>query len=384
MKKRAPLIIFVIFIAVSFSGCWDYKEVDKLSIVTGVAIDLTENEKYRITFEIVDTQEGGIEKQIKSKLIESEGDSLFDAIRNSLRISSPKLYFGHTNIVIISEQIAKEGVVDIIDFLSRDAEPRLNIELMVSKEKTANEILSAQSTTAAIRAFEIEQMLKAQENLSKSPRTKVYQFINDLPCEGIAPVMPALRVVNSAGKKTFALSGAAVFKGDKMLGYLDDEESKYYSFISDKVKRGLIVIKDPSETGGVDISLEIYDSETKVKPVYSDGKVSMDIKFKVRAALAEQKGSSKSESGIEVLKIKKAAEKYLESKAAFTIQSIQKKYSLDIFGFGKKIHAEMPQLWKEIERDWTSIYRDMDVNVSASVDIKNRGMLRYPIKVGGD
>jgi hypothetical protein len=43
----------------------------------------------------------------------------------------------------------------------------------------------------------------------------------------------------------------------------------------------------------------------------------------------------------------------------------------------------MPQLWKEIGHDWTSIYKEMDANVSVSVDLKNRGLLRYPIRVGG-
>lgn len=382
MKKRAPFIISIILIVVSSSGCWDYREINKLSIVTGIAVDRGDNSKYKITFEIVDTQEGGIEKKIKSKLIESEGETLFDAIRNALKVSSPKLYLGHMNIVILSEQIAKEGVIDIIDFLNRNAEPRLNIDLIVSKEKTANEILSAQSTTAAIRSFEIEQMLKVQEDLSKSPRVKVYQFVNDLPCKGIAPVLPAMRVVESAGKKTFALSGAAVFKGDKMVGYLNEEESNYYCYVSDKLRRGLIVIKDSPETEGVDITLEIYDSETKVKPIYSDGKVSMDIMIKVRAALAEQSGNNKFESGTEILKMQKAAEEYLESKTAMTIQSVQKKFSLDIFGFGKKVYSEMPQLWKEIGSDWTPIYKEMDVNVSASVELKNRGLLRYPIMVG--
>lgn len=382
MKKRAPFIIFVIILVVSTNGCWDYREINKLSIVTGIAVDRGENSKYKTTFEIVDTQEGGIEKKIKSKLIESEGETLFDAVRNALKVSSPKLYFGHMNVVILSEQIAREGVIDIIDFLNRDAEPRLNIDLTVSKEKTANEILSAQSTTAAIRSFEIEQMLEAQKDLSKLPRTKVYQFVNDLPCKGIAPVLPAMELVESVGEKTFALCGAAVFKGDKIVGYLNEEESNYYCYISNEVRRGLIVILDSPQTEGVDITLEIFDSETKVKPVYSDGKVSIDIMIKVRAALAEQRGNSKSESETEVLKIQKAAEEYIKSNTVKTIQSVQKKFGLDIFGFGKKIYSEMPQLWKEIGRDWTSIYKEMDVNVSASVELKNRGLLRYPIKVG--
>ena len=284
--------------------------------------------------------------------------------------------------MILSEQIVREGVIDIIDFLNRDTEPRLNIDLMVSKEKTANEILSAQSTTSVLRSFEIEQTLKEQDNLSESPRVRVYQFVNHLPCEGIAPVLPVMGVVESAGKKTFTLSGTAVFKGDKMIGYLNEEESNFYCYVSDKVKKGLIVLKDSPETEGVDITLEIYDSVTKVKPVYSDGKVSMDIMIKVSVALAEQTGNNKSESGIEVLKVQKAAEEYLKSNTIRTIQNVQKKFGLDIFGFGKKICSEMPKLWKEISNDWTSIYKEIDVNVSASVELKNRGLLRDPIAVG--
>lgn len=382
MKKRAPFIIFMILIVVSTSGCWDYREINKLSIVTGLAIDRGENSKYKITFEIVDTQEGGIEDKIKSKLIESEGETIFEVIRNSLKVSSPRLYFGHLKVVILSEQIAREGVTEIIDFLDRDAEPRLNIDLMVSKEKTAREILSAQSTTEALRSFEIEQTLKQQDNLSESPRVRVYQFVNYLPCKGIAPVLPVMEIVESAGKKTFALSGTAVFKGDKLAGYLNEEESNFYCYVTDNVKRGIIILKDFPETEGVDVTLEIYDSVTKVKPVYSDGKISMDIMIKVSTAIAEQTGSIKSESGIEVLKVQKAAEEYLKSNTVRTVQSVQKKFGLDIFGFGKKINSEMPKLWKEISQDWNSIYKEIDINVSASVEVKNRGLMKYPIVVG--
>lgn len=382
MRKRAPFIIFIILIIASSSGCWDYREIDKLSIVTGIAIDRGENSKYRLTFEIVDTQEGGIEKKTKSKLIESEGETIFDAVRNASKVTSPRPYFGHMRIVILSEQIAEEGVIDIIDFLNRDPEPRLNIDLLVSKEKTANEILSTDSVTTAIRSFDIKQMLDTQEDLSKLPRVMVYQFVNALPCEGIVPVLPTVQVIKSGGKEKSALSGTAVFKGDKMVGYLDEEESEYYCYITDKMQKGLVVIEDSPEIEGIDTTLEIYDSKTEVKPVCSDGKVSIDIIIKVHAAIAELRGSSKFENETEVLKIQKAAEEYLESKTAMAIQSVQKKLGLDIFGFGKKIYSEMPQLWKEIGSDWNSIYKEMDVNVSASVELKNRGLLRHPVKVG--
>lgn len=382
MRGKLILLQLLILSLMLLNGCWDYKEINKLSIVAGVAADRSEAGKYNLTFEIVDLHDGGEETKIKSRLIESEGESIFDAIRNVLRTISPKPYFGHMDVLILSESVAKEGIASILDFLNRDAEPRLNVDLLISSGKTAKDILSTESLTTAIRSIEIENLLDAQEILSISRRVKVYEFVNELPCNGIAPVLPVIKVTESSGVKTSLLSGTAVFRGDKMVGYLNEEESRYYCYLTNNVKGGLIVLEGLPNMNNTDISLELYACNTITKPIYTNGKISMDISINAIVSLAEQGSGNSDNSEISIQKIQKAAEDYLKDRTAMTIRSVQKEFGLDIFGFGRKIHMQMPELWKEINQDWNMIFKDMEVNVSASVEIKNEGLLKSPINVG--
>lgn len=383
MKTRMLFLILLIINATLFSGCWNYREINKLSIVAGMAIDKSETGNFKITIEIIDLHESGRESKIKSKLIETDGDTLFDAVRNAVKITAPRLYFGHMDIVIISQEIAREGIIEILDFLSRDAEPRLSIDLLVSKEKTAKEILSSQSITTEIRSYEIDEMLDMENALSKSSKVEVYQFINALPCEGISPVLPTVHITENAGVKTSELSGMAIFKGDKLLGFLDLEETKYFLFITDKIKGGLLVLKNIPEAIHVNISLEIFKNKTKVKPVYSNGKVSISIETKTQVTLGEQgtRENFTNESGR--LMLEKDAEEMLRTNITKVIKKVQKDFDVDVFGFGSTVNTDMPTLWKEIRKDWNTIFKDLDVNVNTTIEIQNSALLSKPIKVEG-
>lgn len=382
MRGRMLFLILLIINTTTFTGCWNYREINQLSIVAGMAVDKSETGKYILTVEIVDLHEGGRDTRIKSKLLEIEGDTLFDAVRNAVKITALRLYFGQMEILIISQEIAREGVFELVDILSRNAEPRLTIDLLVSKEKTANEILNSQSITTEIRSYEINDMLDAQKILSKTSKVEIYQFINALPCEGIYPVLPCVHLTETAGLKTSELSGTAVFKGDKLIGFLDEEETKYFSFITDKIKGGLLILKNSPDENNINISLEIYENKTKVKPVYSDGKVSIRLETKTRVVFAEQgtRENFMNESGR--LMLEKDAGELLKTNITKVIQKVQKDFGVDIFGFGSIVNADMPDLWKEIGYDWNTVFKDMEVNVNTTIEIQNSGLLSKPIKVG--
>jgi spore germination protein KC len=382
MRRKIFIFMLLMINMTILTGCWSYREIDKLSIVAGAAVDKSESGKRIFTFEIIDLHEGGRDTNIESRLLESEGYTIFDAVRNSLKFTAPRPYFGHMEVVIISQEIAKDGVIEILDFLNRDAEPRLTIDLLVSKEKTAKEILKTQSTTTEIRSFEIYEMLDAQKYLSKSPKVEVYQFINELPCEGSSPFLPAIRITETAGIKTMELSGTAVFKEDKLIGFLDEEESKYFLFIKDNIKGGVFALENLPSVNDVNISFEIFQNQTEVKPVYSDGGLSMNIETKTQMTLAEQGTELDFTSERGRLTIKKEMEESLKANIQKVIQRVQKDFAVDIFGFGSIVNAEMPSLWKEIGRDWNDIFVDLDVNVNTIIEIRDSGSLSGPIKVG--
>ena len=74
-------------------GCWNYREIDNLAIVAGIAIDkdMVTN-KYILTTEVITTQSQGVSSIISSELYSSEGDSVFGAVRNTIEKTGLRLF----------------------------------------------------------------------------------------------------------------------------------------------------------------------------------------------------------------------------------------------------------------------------------------------------
>lgn len=381
-KKLVLLLTEIFLILASTTGCWNYREVDNLAIVAGVAIDKGKNNNYLITVEIVNIESGGKEAKTTSKKLEMEGETIFDGARNTIKISGKRLYFSHIKIVIISKEIAKEGLVPVLDWFNRDAELRHSIHILVSKEKTATELLSQQSITNEIRSFEIEDMIMAQNSVAKAPNIIISKLIDSLSGEGISATLPAVGITMNQGEKTSELSGTAVFKKDKFVGLLDEKETKDFLFITDNVKKGLIIEKELEENKKANITFEIFKSKTKVKPVYKNGEFTMDILIRPQVAIAEQ-GTTKDYIDKKGMKqIKTNAEKKMETDIEKLVKKVQEKYGADIFGFGRMIFHDKKKLWKGVKENWDEEFKNVNVKVKVELDIKNSALSRKPIKVG--
>lgn len=364
------------------TGCWNYREIEKLSIVAGAAID-REDGQYLLTVEIINLS-GGKEAKVESKKVVGKGDTIFDAARNVIKISGKKLYWSHVKVVILSQEIAREGVIQALDWFNRDAETRMSINILISKEKTAKELLEQQSITTEIRSFEMYDMLTAQESLSKAPAIAIYEFISALAAQGKSAVLPAVGIAVNEGIRTSELIGTAVFKEDKLIGFLDEEDTKYFLFAVNKVNGGLLIQKEKTKSSHTNISLEVFSELTrsKIKPIYSNGKLAMKLDVYVTASIGEVGGIENYINEPGRAKLKRDAEESLKDNIKRVIKKVQNDYDSDIFGFGSIVKGDMPNIWRNIEKDWDKIYKDLEVNVDVDIDIANSALVVKPIKKG--
>ena len=107
----------------------------------------------------------------------------------------------------------------------------------------------------------------------------------------------------------------------------------------DKIKGGVLVVKLGSEVGRENITLEISKSKTKIKPLYSNNKISVEIEIKTEVTIGQHatKVDYISEKG--VISLKKVAEEQLEAEIKNVIQKVQNNFNVDIFGFGRTVYA---------------------------------------------
>lgn len=384
MKKSfLKLLLVLLLLGLPLSGCWNYREIDRLAIVAGVAVDQGFNHKYLVTLEIINFKPGK-EAEIESKMVSGEGNSVMEAIRNSYTILGRMGYWNLTRIFIISREVAGEGILPVVDLLNRSPLTRISTAILISKEKTAREVLAAQSLNQPIRSFQIEDAFGVQQQaLSKTIEIQAYQVINAIGGEGTALFLPTAGAIINNGQPAIELSGTAVFKRDRLVGLLDGEESKYVLFIRNKVQEGILLENMDHKAKPAIITLKINANQTKIKPVLVNGKLCLKIALKTKVDLWELDSSTNynSEKGRKLLKSQ--AEKALKENILRVVQTVQQNYDADIFGFGNQVYHQMPNLWKKIKPNWEQLFKQLKVTVRAEIEIQGSGMALKPLQVGG-
>ncbi|NMC55601.1 MAG: hypothetical protein GYA50_00005, partial [Eubacteriaceae bacterium] len=85
IKKFFVFALILLFIVPMF-GCWDYVALPDTGVVLAMAVDkdpATNN--YKLAFDVIDIKNSSKDKGIKDTIVESEGVTIFDAIRNAKR-----------------------------------------------------------------------------------------------------------------------------------------------------------------------------------------------------------------------------------------------------------------------------------------------------------
>ena len=95
--NRLLFLIIIILISLSLVGCWNYKEINDIYIVAGLAIDRDASNLFDVTAEIVNTRQFGGEETIYSEKLESQGETIFSAVRDMIKVSARKLYCSNSS-----------------------------------------------------------------------------------------------------------------------------------------------------------------------------------------------------------------------------------------------------------------------------------------------
>lgn len=379
MRNIKYLSVFLLLLTMLLlSGCWNYRELDNLSMVAGFAVDKgTGGHKYHLTIEFLDLTKN----QPGSKILETEGDTIFDGIRNAVSESQKKLFFSDCKVIIVSQDIAKDGMASVFDWVTRDAEPRITINPIVSKAATAAELLRQKPITDQMISMEIWRTLDQNTiALSQEPNVKLYQANNMLASDGTSLILPAAKIEKSQDGTNFELDGSAVFKKDKLIGFLDRYDTKYLLFIKNQIKGGLLLTSPASD--GSSVALEIFESKTSVTPEITGKDVSMKINIDMKASLGEDNTTKNYVSAQGIQKVEQSAETTLVDGVSSIIKKVQSQFGSDVFGFGSIIYRNSPEFWGKEKGNWEHSFQTVKSTVTAHVSIENAATANMNIKAG--
>ena len=227
-KKALPLLLC----AALLCGCGNYLEIEDTFLVSGIAVDKGEKDNFSVTVEIAGTEGGEKAPSRKQIILSAEGETIYTALENVSAAASRKLFLSQTAVIIIGEEAAKEGIRKIIDLAMRDTELRITSSVIIAKGGKAKELFSAPSAGETIKAYEIKNVIKnSGKHFSVTPDVTVYELINMIGDRGIAATLPAFNLKKSEEMLSLAVCGTAVFDGDKLKTFLDENDSKLMTMI---------------------------------------------------------------------------------------------------------------------------------------------------------
>lgn len=358
--KKILVSILLIFITFNLSACTDYHEIERSSPILSMGID-KEKDKYKISVEILNMNDFAGEISVKPQIISTDGETIDEAIEKIKNMSSEELYFSYLEVIILNEDMAKEGIDDVLDIILRNNEFRLSINLLVTKDD-AQKILKSKSNLQPIHGVEIANTLKENENnTSIVVVTPIYKIINMMSLKGVEICLPSVKIQEDKEESAYAIENIAVFEDDKLKGYVDHDISKYYSFATDNAKKSTIsVSNDDFLVGGI-----VDKSKTDIELVDNTLYVNLETSISINEFNSKKDNSFNSKT------IKKEFKNKLEKNIKKLITTVQKEYSLDIFGYGLKINKFNQNDFKPYENNWNEHFKNLNVKVNADISLKD-------------
>ncbi|MDM5333897.1 Ger(x)C family spore germination protein [Ureibacillus composti] len=386
MKK---CIFGLLVLNLLLAGCWDRRELNQLAITLAIGIDKVEDD-YQVSAQVVvpsvvSTNSTGGGTMVT--LYSARGETVYEAFRKMTKDSPRKIYPGHTRILVVGEELAQEGIAESLDLLSRDSELRPDFYVVVAKENTAANILNVTTPVENIPANKMFNSLKMSEIAwSGTKSIKLDELIEDLVSDGKEAVLTGVEIVGnqeqgSSKQNIESISPSArirydnlaVFKDDQLVGWLTEDETIGFSYVTDSVQTSVKAISCPNEGKA---TIEVIQVNSELKGNIKNGKPVVNIKINVEGDV----GSVECKINLNELKtihsLEKIYEKEMQDNIKKTIATLQTKYKTDIFGFGEEIHRSNPKEWNTIKNNWEEEFSNLTTNVDVDLKILGTGTIK--------
>ncbi len=274
MKKIIVLLVLIF----SCTACYDYNELNDLSLVSGIAIDYDEqNDKFITTFEILNDEKSSDNgsSQSKSFYVKGSGKTIAESFNNSA-LEIPKTpYYAHLKVLVISEKIAKNNSNDIIDYILRYPTISNIFYLAISKEINAQDILRYKTEEDKIVSDEIYNLIDKNElGTNISMKVKFEDFISKLKNKYEDPYVSTISIKDDNLK----LDGLAIWKNNKMTDILNDKNSQTLTILLGENKNASYRIKCNDEKYVV---INIYNQKIKTDITAKKAKIIINAEARI-------------------------------------------------------------------------------------------------------
>lgn len=392
MKK---FLIVIVIVMLLFNGLANERELNKLAIVSCIGIDIADDGQYEVCVNILNTKKTGESSQQVSEkelstlsMYKIKEKSIQEALRNIIKESPKRLYLAHVKLVMVSEKLAKERMMDILDYFIRDYEGGNNFVMVVTKDSTPNEVMEKMAAKTNDFATEIrESILNSYKYRGNSTDDLLNDNLRKFLGEGQEVVINSIELVEDEinngsedenskeeNKKDksykIKISDMAYFNGYEMKGYLQEDDNITYNILQNKLKTTLIQLGEKQDR----IVIEVINSDSKMMPSIKKQVPNVEIDLKMVCNITEIGQNIRIENENDVEEIENRIKQKMLKHINDYIDNCKKIYNSDIIQFGSLFYKHENKYYMSVKDVfYKKIYDNITYDIDINVDIPNLG-----------
>ncbi len=370
-----------IMIIAFLSGCWDSEEIQQRTLIFSIAIDKpTENDdkkRYEMTIQIAEPialSEKPIPGTEPVWNLSSTCDSIFECVRiNATKVSRPG-YYGHLQVILIGEELAREeGLDKSLDLFFRDHEMRRRTKIVIVKGK-AKEAIKLEHPLIPILGEHIANLTEeARKKTAQIPMTATLGQFSKAFQSGADILLPSINIEGNF----VVMSGGALIKKGKLIDFVSGEDVKANRVLMGTATTGVYFSApyDPEKKDELPFTFEIKGMKSKINSTIIDDIPHFNIEILMEGNLAEDAFSSR----LSKEKLKKMEDKLsekLEEDLHSFITKMQEQYKSDVCEFGEEVRRHHYEYWKKSQKDWDNIFAEAKVNLKVHTYIRRYGRIK--------
>ena len=387
-------------------GCNAAREPDEQAYVVAIGIDKSaKKDMIDVTYVgalpvTIGEGGGGGDKTKMTTEVTFTAPSLAEArnLLNSITYFYPTL--SHVKILIIGEELAKQGISDIIGPLTRFREYRGTNYIVVAKGTAKNFFKNNKPGIPGSASRYYESMMETSSETSYFLRTTLYDFylrlkdadgtsyatmvavnpqtMENLPAKAKIPGEKSEEYsvgdIPRSGSNPVEFFGTAIFSGEKMVAMLTNTETRSLAMLTGDFKRSYITVEDPlTPKHGINVNLRqgqkpdfvtsIVDSKPVVQvTVYLEGEIT-SLPSGINYEQAEYK---------ELLEA--SLSQITKQEITQLVARIQEKET-DIVGFGYHFRSKFKKLEEWEEYAWPERFPQADITVEVKCKLRRTGLM---------
>lgn len=395
-KRLAVLLAVTIASCTLLTGCWSAREIDQLAFIAAMGVD-KEDDVVKLTVQVVVGGGGGGGEGEGAGapvwVTSVTGNSLSEAVFNLNRVISKTPFWSHSFVLVIGEELARDGIGIVLDWVGRDRQVRDKLLVAVAIG-TAEDILKVEPKMTQLPAEYIEQLLRLGAKTGCIPDPHLLPMrIAYANRPGMQIQMPLIQPQpqddtgggsggenpaeesNGGGAEQKAesieLKGTAVFKDDKMVGTLDLRESRGVAWLTGQVSGTLIAInrEEGQVTQQANFAQVKYRLRGDQEDVILEARVTQDGVLNAWP-LASDHGITPTI----LAQLEEDLVREIESEIRAALDKLQSEFNSDAVGLGERLRRLDANLYKGL--DWDEAFPVLQLSTSIEASFRRIGLIK--------